>query len=216
VEGFDRRVAALAVAAVEPFGFVVAGGHAISLNGIGHRPSHDVDLFTNRHDDAAGFAAAKATLRRGLEAAGLVVTEHRNYDEFYDIGVTDPATSEAIGLQLASDYRAYPPVTLDIGPVLDVRDAIGSKVGALYGRRVARDFIDVYHALRESGYSKTQLLAFGDLHEAHPLDRRYLAQAMRAVASIPPDDFADYGVDEPERADIIATFLDWAEEIDPR
>jgi hypothetical protein len=45
-------------------------------------------------------------------------------------------------------------------------------------------------------------------------DRRHLATAMRAVAAIPPEDFTDYGVDEPERVRIISTFLDWADEID--
>jgi hypothetical protein len=34
-------------------GFAVAGGHAVSLNGIGDRSSHEIDLFTNQYDEQA-------------------------------------------------------------------------------------------------------------------------------------------------------------------
>lgn len=45
-------------------------------------------------------------------------------------------------LDLARDWRQLPPVTLDIGLVLHVDDAVGSKVTAMVGRGLPRDFID--------------------------------------------------------------------------
>lgn len=41
-------------------------------------------------------------------------------------------------------------MTLSIGPVLNVEDAMGSKVGALYTRTEARDYIDD-DSIRASG-----------------------------------------------------------------
>jgi hypothetical protein len=40
-------MARVALAALEPYGFVLAGGYAVALAGIGDRLSNDVDLFTN-------------------------------------------------------------------------------------------------------------------------------------------------------------------------
>lgn len=47
---FHRRLAEIGLSAISDFGFVLAGGYAISANGMGNRPSEDVDLFTNRPD----------------------------------------------------------------------------------------------------------------------------------------------------------------------
>ena len=41
---FHRRLAVVALRVLEPYGFVLAGGYAISAHGIGARPSMDVDL----------------------------------------------------------------------------------------------------------------------------------------------------------------------------
>lgn len=43
---FHERLARIGLEALESHGFVLAGGYAISANGIGNRPSADVDLFT--------------------------------------------------------------------------------------------------------------------------------------------------------------------------
>ena len=47
---FHRRLAEIGLAATSDLGFVLAGGYAISANGMGDRPSEGVDLFTNRPD----------------------------------------------------------------------------------------------------------------------------------------------------------------------
>jgi hypothetical protein len=50
-------------------------------------------------------------------------------------------------LDLGRDWQAHEGVTLDIGPVLHLDDAVGAKVTALIGRGLARDYIDVAAAL---------------------------------------------------------------------
>lgn len=47
---FHERLAKLGLAAIAERGFVLAGGYAVSANGIGNRPSDDVDLFTSIPD----------------------------------------------------------------------------------------------------------------------------------------------------------------------
>jgi hypothetical protein len=47
---FHERLARIGLEALESHGFVLAGGYAISTNGIGDRPSADVDLFTNVYE----------------------------------------------------------------------------------------------------------------------------------------------------------------------
>lgn len=42
---FHRRLAEIGLAAIAGFGFVLAGGYAISANGMGDRPSQDIDMF---------------------------------------------------------------------------------------------------------------------------------------------------------------------------
>lgn len=59
-------------------------------------------------------------------------------------------------LDLGRDWRAHQAVTLDIGPVLHLDDAVGSKTTALLGRALPRDYIDIAAAL--SRYPRRQLL----------------------------------------------------------
>lgn len=114
---FHRRLAEIGLAAIAEFGFVLAGGYAISANGMGDRPSEDIDMFTNRSDPDE-FASAVERLREAYLASGLQVEDLRIRPTFADFHVTDPATGETSNVQLGLDFRAFPPATLDIGPCL--------------------------------------------------------------------------------------------------
>lgn len=59
---FHERLARIGLEALESHGFVLAGGYAISSNGIGNRPSQDVDLFTNVYEPSL-FEVSVAKLR---------------------------------------------------------------------------------------------------------------------------------------------------------
>lgn len=211
---FHRRLAEMGLAAIGEFGFVLAGGYAISANGMGDRPSEDVDLFTNRSDPEQ-FATAVDRLREAYVAAGLRVEDGRLRATFAEFDVTDPATGEASSIQLGLDFRAFPPDTLDIGPVLDARDAVGSKMSALWSRGEARDYIDIDTVVGSGSFSRDGVLSLADQFEATPLDRRALAARLREAGRHDERAFARYGVDADQRAQIVANFAGWADELDP-
>ena len=212
---FHRRLAEIGLAATSDFGFVLAGGYAISANGMGDRPSEDVDLFTNRPDPDQ-FAAALDRLRQAYLSHGLQVEDERIRPTFADLHVTDPTTGETSNVQLGLDFRAFPPATLDIGPVLDPRDAVGGKMSALWSRGEARDYIDIATVLDSGRFSPEDVLAIADRLEATPLDRRMLAVRFRGVDQHDQRTFSRYGVNAHERDRIVAWFTAWAEHIDPR
>ena len=148
-------------------------------------------------------------------AAGLRVEDGRLRATFAEFDVTDPVTGEASSIQLGLDFRAFPPATLDIGPVLDARDAVGSKMSALWSRGEARDYIDIDTVVESGEFSRDDVLALVDQFEATPLDRRALADRFREASRHHEREFARYGVDADQRGQIVANFASWADELDP-
>ncbi|MDR1512267.1 MAG: nucleotidyl transferase AbiEii/AbiGii toxin family protein [Propionibacteriaceae bacterium] len=208
-----RRLAGLALSALEPYGFVLAGGYAISAHGIGDRPSQDVDLFTNS-DSEERFAEAVARLHEALTDAGWTIEAIRERPLFVDWVVTDSSSQESSSLQLGRNYREFPPSRIEIGPVLDIRDAVASKMSALWSRGEARDYIDVDAVLQSHLMTRPELLALADEQEAQPFDRRVLAGQFRAAARHGVSVYEFYGVNADRRADIVARFRGWADEIE--
>ncbi|MFT3886690.1 MAG: nucleotidyl transferase AbiEii/AbiGii toxin family protein [Arachnia sp.] len=212
MKDFHRRLAEISLRVLEEYGFVLAGGYAISAHGIGDRPSFDVDLFTSNADQGR-FDLAITALRRALDAAGLMVTDKRVRPLFVDIEVADPNTGERSDLQLGMNYREFPPHRINIGPVLDVRDAVAAKMSALWSRGEARDFIDIAAVLESGRFSAAEILALADEQEATPMERQLLVQQFGAAARWSKAEYARYGVDAAGRERIIARFAAWATEL---
>ncbi|MEU9185483.1 hypothetical protein AB0D14_13160 [Streptomyces sp. NPDC048484] len=59
---------------------------------------------------------------------------------------TDSATEATCEVDLLKEVRWRPPDVMDIGPVLDLDDLMGTKVRVLGDRGLARDAIDVHAA----------------------------------------------------------------------
>jgi Nucleotidyl transferase AbiEii toxin, Type IV TA system len=139
VSDLHRRVAAVALAAAAGHGFALGGGNALLAHGVISRPTQDVDLFT---DQEHGVQAAAGAVDAALRGAGFVAVRQGQAgglsDMFPDIGeglavwVVTAAGGEQMLLQLAYfDRGCQPVVMMDIGPVLDLEDAVGGKVCAL-------------------------------------------------------------------------------------
>jgi Nucleotidyl transferase AbiEii toxin, Type IV TA system len=150
VSDLHRRVAAVALAAAPGYGFALGGGNALLAHGVISRPTQDVDLFT---DQEHGVQAAAGAVEAALA------------DLFPDIGeglaewLVTGAGGEQMILQLAYFDRGRDPVLMmDVGPVLDLQDAVGGKVCALVSRVEPRDYSDVAAALGR--YSPGQLIGF--------------------------------------------------------
>jgi hypothetical protein len=138
VSEFHRQVAAIALAAAARHGFALAGGNALMAHGIIDRPTEDVDLFT---DQETGVEAAADEVEVRLRDACFEAERQDNTAALGDIFpgmdqglaewiVTAPGGEQTM-LQMAYFDRARGPVTMDIGPVLDLEDVLGGKVCAL-------------------------------------------------------------------------------------
>lgn len=169
----QREVTAIALKAASEHGFVLGGGNALILHGIVERYTADVDLVT---DQPAGVEAAAGAVEEALRTAGFRA-ERQDRDSglgeaFYgfDAGlaewvVTSPRGEQTV-LQIAQFDRSRPPVSMDVGPVLNPLDAIASKVRAFATRAEERDVIDVAAALEH--YSADQLISLGPPAGAGP------------------------------------------------
>jgi hypothetical protein len=208
----DHEAAArIALSASREQGFALAGGNALTMHGIGTRPSKDVDIFTDRQTD---FNSAVTNVQSAFEAEGYQVAVPRQYEEFAQLQVTkDGRTTQ---LDMGRDYRSRPAVESDVGPVLSVDDAVGSKVGAAYGRGEAKDFADLQSAVQDGRYSRDELLALGDEREGSPMDRQMFAEQLSTAARIPDAKYAEQGLGPEQTAALKQDMSAWAQEMRTR
>ncbi len=198
VDDVHRDVAAIALRAAGQHGFALGGGNALIAHGIISRPTEDVDLVTNEDD---GVKAAAGAVGEALQAAGYEA-ERRDTagglaDVFYGMGdglaewiVTAPDGAQS-RLQMAHFDRGRRPVTMDVGPVLDLEDVIGSKVCALASRVEPRDYIDTAAALQR--YTVDQLISFARRLDPGLEDRDF-ADAGTQLDRMPDGVFTRYGL----------------------
>lgn len=131
MEPVHLRLAEIGLHVAGQYGFALAGGYAVQVHGILHRPSEDVDLFTAWERRAEFTAAVDAVLSAYAEH-GYTVEVTQQFETFARLAVTDPAEPEHIyKVELAANWRAQPPVQMDIGPVLHPDDVVAGKMSAL-------------------------------------------------------------------------------------
>jgi hypothetical protein len=208
-----RRVATVALRAATRHGFALGGGNALIAHGLISRPTQDVDLFTN---EEAGVGAAAGSVQAALRQAGFTTEREDTDDGLADIiegmgeglaewTVTAP-DGQRMMLQMAFFDRAAQPVTMEVGPVLDIEDVVGGKVCALASRAEPRDYIDTAAALRR--YTVADVLGF-----ARRLDRgledRDFADAARRLDRWGDGVFAPFGLGPAEVAALRAAFREW-------
>jgi Nucleotidyl transferase AbiEii toxin, Type IV TA system len=210
VDDEHAQVAAIGLSALAPFGFALAGGYAVQAHGLVRRRSDDVDLFTDDRDPAE-FARAVEAAVHGYQDAGFVVEVEVRAEVFARLRVADRAGAST-KLELACDWRAHPPVALEIGPVLHPDDAVANKVNALFGRAAPRDYIDVHAALASGRYTPERLLALAKDHD-DGFDPNWFARALLAVDRWPDREYERYGLDPGQVHAMRAALRAWAERI---
>ncbi len=129
-----------------------------------------VKILTTKSDHNGirfGRTRAEMTMKKAqasagigaLEAEGMEVTVVARAGTFARLLVTHPdGGGEPDKVEVAADWRSHEPVTLEIGPVLHADDAVANKMAALYGRALARDFLDIDAILSSGRYSRERLL----------------------------------------------------------
>jgi nucleotidyltransferase AbiEii toxin of type IV toxin-antitoxin system len=213
LDELHRKVAAIALSAARRHGFALGGGNALIAHGIIDRPTEDVDLFTNKDDGvtSAAVAVEAALQAAGLEAerqdktAGLADVFDGMGDELAEWIVTAPGGRQMM-LQMAYFDRDRRPVTMDVGPVLDLEDVVGSKVCALASRVEPRDYVDTAAALER--YTVDQLITFAKQLDPGLTDREF-ADAGRQLDRMPDGVFARYGLAAAAVAKLRERFAAW-------
>ena len=213
IDELQREVATIALRTAGRHGFALAGGNALIAHGIIDRPTDDVDLFS---DQETAVAAAADAVEGALRAAGFEA-ERRDQagglaDIFYGMGeglaewiITAPGGQQTM-LQMAYFDRTRGPVTMDVGPVLDLEDLAGSKVCALASRVEPRDYVDTAAALQR--YTADQLISFARRLDPG-LEARDFADAGRQLDRMPDGLFTRYGLSPEDVARLRAQFAVW-------
>ncbi len=136
LDGFQAEIAEVALRAIGPHGFALAGAGALVAHGLISRPTQDLDLFTPTE---GGPGQVSASLRAALTDAGcrieVLEPAEQHGGEFMRLQVQ--RGEQVVDIDLARDWRQHPPVRMQIGPVLHVDDAVASKVTAMIGPRLA-------------------------------------------------------------------------------
>jgi hypothetical protein len=213
IDALQREVATIALRTAARHGFALAGGNALIAHGIVDRPTDDVDLFSDQETAVADAAdAVEGALRQaGFEAERRDRTGGLE-EVFYGMGqglaewiITAPGGRQTM-LQMAYFDRTRGPVTMDVGPVLDLEDLAGSKVCALASRVEPRDYIDTAAALQR--YSVGQLIGFARRMDPGLEDRDF-ADAGAQLDRMPDGVFTRYGLTPADVARLRAEFTAW-------
>jgi hypothetical protein len=154
-ELLQREITKAALSLITGSDFALAGSGAIREHGLISRPTEDIDLFTT-NTDADSFSRNVSLILNGLQADGYNVELKQQAERFARLVVERDGLM--VNIDLGVDWRDKEPVIMDIGPVLNIEDAVGNKAAALFSRSEARDFLDV-DRIRTSGlYSDDMLL----------------------------------------------------------
>ena len=213
IDELQREVATIALGAAARHGFALAGGNALIAHGIIDRPTDDVDLFS---DQETGVAAAAQAVEDALHEAGFQAERQDKAGGLEEIFegmaeglaewiITAPGGKQTM-LQMAYFDRNHGPVTMEVGPVLDLEDLAGWKVVALVSRVEPRDYADTAAALRH--YTVDQLISFARRLDPG-LESRDFADAGRQLDLMPDGVFTRYGLSPQDVASLRVRFAAW-------
>jgi hypothetical protein len=214
LDHLHRQVAQVALRAAAEHGFALAGGNALLAHQVGNRPTRDVDLFT---DQADGVEAAAAGVEAALRAAGFRTERVDKTAGLSDVfgpgmgsGLAEWIVSAPGGrqmtLQMSHFDRGREPVSMDVGPVLNLEDVLGGKVNALASRVEPRDYVDTANALRR--YRPAQLIGFGKRIDPGLRDEDYAA-AGRRLGKLSDRRFTAFGLSARDIAGLRERFASW-------
>lgn len=210
----QRRITTTLLDALGPHGFALSGAGALREHGILERPTEDVDLFCEQKSDA-DFAAATSRVDHALRDARFSAERVTDVPGFLRLRVTS-ADGNDVDVDLGCDYRVLAPVTLDVGPVLALEDAVGNKVAALFSRGEPRDFLDVDAIRRTRHFTDDELLELAAARDGgFSID--WFAKRLASVTRIAPERVRDrYLVDVDEVRAAQARLVAWAKALSPR
>lgn len=146
----QRQIRAIVAGLPEGAAVALAGGGALIVTGVVSRGTDDLDFFT-AHPEPVG--PVLEAVEAALTEAGLRVT--RLQDSATHARLLVASESDTTRIDLATDFRLLPAEGTPEGVILSERELAADKTLALFGRAVARDYID-FRALAQR-FSLTEL-----------------------------------------------------------
>ncbi|TDC71540.1 hypothetical protein E1200_01800 [Actinomadura sp. GC306] len=210
MDRFQFRLVGIALDVVGDRGFVLGGGHAVQMHGMGARPSEDIDLFSSRRGSPEQVAD---DVIAAYASQGLRPEVARRTPDLVQMTVTD-SDGNACKVDLGVFWRAHAPVILEVGPVLHPDDAVAGKMDALFNRWAPRDFLDIDAVLASGRYDHDRLLAVVAEHNPG-FDIALFAESLSYLHRIPDRDFTAYGVPVAQIAVMRDRFAAWERMLAP-
>ncbi|MFC4536204.1 nucleotidyl transferase AbiEii/AbiGii toxin family protein [Sphaerisporangium dianthi] len=207
---FHRRIMDAALEVCDAHGLVLAGGYAMRAHGLVERPSQDLDFATVAFTPLEDITA---DLARALERDGLEVAHQRDSPRLARLTVSEPVTGQSAAVDLMKEPLQRPAVDMEFCSVASMDDVVGMKVGALCGRALPRDFIDVLAVADRYGLPDLERL--GALFE-DGFSLENLAFKLESGLTLDDALFAQYGLDDDEIARVKAFVLAWYEDLSLR
>ncbi|MGF1646533.1 MAG: nucleotidyl transferase AbiEii/AbiGii toxin family protein [Kineosporiaceae bacterium] len=190
-------------------GFLLSGGAALVAQGMTHRATQDLDLFTapGRGDVRVACQALEAAVA-DRDWTSRRVRDGNSFVRLVIAGIPQAgpfATADSVVVDLAMDAAPQRPATMSIvGPTLAPDDLAARKVIALFDRAEARDFADV-HTLAAT-FAPERLLALAA--ETDPgFDRAIFAEMLASLARFADDEIPALPADVPR---LRRFYADWA------
>ncbi|MBA9007653.1 MULTISPECIES: nucleotidyl transferase AbiEii/AbiGii toxin family protein [Thermomonospora] len=210
-DSLHRKVIEAGAAVCAEFCLALAGGHALRAHGLIDRPSENVDLVATEPLPLHEVAEAVAAAYRGQGLLARV--GEPDGDAYVGMVVADPATGEECEVNLLKVPLRMRPTRIGACPVVAYEDAIGLKVGALAGRLVARDLIDVAAVAGDYGYERLEWLGRCNAPD-FSLER--LADRLTCHELMPEAEFERYGLDHDGIRRVKRFAAEWAHDINMR
>jgi hypothetical protein len=210
MDRFQFRLVCIALDVVGDRGFVLGGGHAVQMHGMGARPSEDIDLFSSQRGSPEQVAD---DVIAAYASQGLRPEVARRTPDLVQMTVTD-SDGSVCKVDLGVFWRAHAPVILEVGPVLHPDDAVAGKMDALFNRWAPRDFLDIDAILASGRYDHDRLLAVAAEHNPG-FDTVLFAESLSYLHRIPDRDFMAYGVPVAQIAVMRDRFAAWERMLAP-
>ena len=189
----QRQVRAVVANLPEGAAVALAGGSALIATGVVRRGTEDLDFFAAHPEPVEPLLEA---LEAALEAEGLKVTRLLAVRTHARLLVE--SGTDATRVDLATDYRLMPTAQTAEGAVLADRELAADKTLALFGRALARDYIDFQALARRFSLSELCELAAAKDGGFTP---SLLADALDFIDE---RDRVTFGIDDQAYAELVA------------
>ncbi|MEH0577483.1 MULTISPECIES: hypothetical protein [Streptomyces] len=207
-----RLLAEVFDAATPTASWALAGGYALQAHGLLQRPHGNVDLATESAEPMPHLAE---TLSAALTSGGRHEATLQDTDLlFAHLSVRDRTGDTILHLALHKETFWSPPVPTSYGPALCLQDAVGTKIRALYDRGLAVDLIDARAAAARFTHPDLEELA--RRHARDDFDLPTFQTRLEGTDHYPDTAFTEYGLTEPDIAELRAWAQSWSTDIAER